>query len=80
MSEPIISVSGLRGTIGDQLTPEVAVRYVAALAANLPKGLVVIGRDGRSSGPMLTAAVSSALPGARLDVVDLGPAATPTGR
>ena len=37
-SEPIISVSGLRGIVGENLTPEVAVRYVAAFAATLPPG------------------------------------------
>ncbi len=78
MSEPIISVSGLRGTIGDQLTPIVAARYAAALAATLPKGLVVIGRDGRSSGSMLAAAVSATLQAHGMDVADLGPASTPT--
>ncbi len=78
MSEPIISVSGLRGTIGDQLTPVVATRYVAALAATLPKGRVVIGRDGRQSGPMLVQAVAATLAAHGLDVVDLGVAATPT--
>lgn len=78
MNEPIISVSGLRGTIGDQLTPIVAARYAAALATALPKGLFVIGRDGRESGAMLTAAVSAALVGHGFSVVDLGPASTPT--
>ena len=78
MSEPIISVSGLRGTIGDQLTPAVAMRYVSALAATLPPGKVVIGRDGRASGPLLAQVVSATLQGHGLDVVDLGPAATPT--
>lgn len=53
MSEPIISVSGLRGIVGDQLTPLVAMRYVAALAANLGSGEVVVGRDGGESGGML---------------------------
>lgn len=78
MSEPIISVSGLRGTIGDQLTPLVAARYAAALAVTLPRGIVVIGRDGRSSGPMLSAAVAASLQAHGLDVADLGPASTPT--
>jgi len=78
MNEPIISVSGLRGTIGDQLTPWVATRYVAALAAQLPSGAVVIGRDGRQSGAMLASAVAATLLGHGLDVVDLGPASTPT--
>ena len=33
MAEPIISVSGLRGVVGETLTPQVAIGYVAALAA-----------------------------------------------
>ena len=77
-SEPIISVSGLRGTIGDQLTPEVAMKYVAALAATLPRGRVVVGRDGRSSGKMLSAAVCSTLAAHGMTPVDLDVAATPT--
>ena len=39
MSEPIISVSGLRGIVGDSLTPELAVRYACAFAAGLPADL-----------------------------------------
>ena len=77
-SEPIISVSGLRGILGNQLTPAVAMRYVSALAATLPKGKVVIGRDGRSSGRMLTQAVSATLAGHGLTPIDLDVAATPT--
>lgn len=78
MSEPIISVSGLRGIIGDQLTPMVAMRYVSALAASLETGKVVVGRDGRASGEMLLQAVASALIGHGMTVIDLGVAATPT--
>jgi phosphomannomutase len=78
VSEPIISVSGLRGIIGDQLTPLVAINYVSALAANLGSGDVVVARDGRSSGPMLFQAVASALIGHGMTVIDLGVAATPT--
>ncbi|MEM7474023.1 MAG: phosphoglucosamine mutase [Planctomycetota bacterium] len=77
-SEPIISVSGLRGTIGNQLTPVVAMQYVAALAATLPKGRVVVGRDGRSSGKILSQAVCSALAAHGITPVDLDVAATPT--
>ena len=78
MSDPIISVSGLRGTIGSQLTPLVACRYAAALAATLPRGVVILGRDGRSSGALLAAAVTATLQASGMDVIDLGPAATPT--
>ena len=40
--EPIISVSGLRGIVGQSLTPLVAARYAAAFAAELPAGPIVI--------------------------------------
>jgi phosphomannomutase len=74
----IISVSGLRGIVGDSLTPEVAVRYAMAFAAELPTGPIVIGRDGRASGPELAVAIGAALADAGRDVHDAGPAATPT--
>ncbi|MCR9294547.1 MAG: phosphoglucosamine mutase [bacterium] len=77
-SEPIISVSGLRGILGTQLTAEVAMRFVSALAAGLPPGKVVIGRDGRRSGIGLSQAVSATLIGHGLSPVELGVAATPT--
>lgn len=83
MSEPIISVSGLRGIIGQQLTPLVAARYIAALASTLPDSgnaaaKVVIGRDGRSSGPMLAQVVAATLSASGLQTIDLGVASTPT--
>ncbi|MFO1066814.1 MAG: phosphoglucosamine mutase [Pirellulales bacterium] len=78
MSEPIISVSGLRGLLGSQLTPAVAGRYVAALASTLPQGSVVVSRDGRAGGEMLAQAVSATLTGHGMNVIDIGVAATPT--
>lgn len=84
MSELIISVSGLRGIVGEQLTPQVTGSYAAALATTLPgstdgrRNLIVIGRDGRASGQMLTTAITATLQGHGLDVVDLGVASTPT--
>jgi phosphomannomutase len=78
VSEPIISVSGLRGVIGESLTPEIAIRYVAAFAATLPPGPIVVSRDGRATGPMIAAAVHSGLAAMGRPVVDAGIAATPT--
>ena len=78
MSELIISVSGLRGIVGESLTPEVAARYALAFAAELPIGVIVITRDGRASGEMFAAALSAVLVGAGRDVLDGGIAATPT--
>ena len=78
-AEPlIVSVSGLRGIVGESLTPEVAARYAVAFAATLPPGPVVVGRDGRESGPMLATAIATRLSLAGRDVIDCGVAATPT--
>ncbi|QDU91381.1 Phosphomannomutase/phosphoglucomutase [Pirellulimonas nuda] len=78
MTELIISVSGLRGVVGDTLTPAVAMRYAAAFAESLPAGPIVTGYDGRASGPMMVAAVETALMASGRRVLSLGPAATPT--
>lgn len=76
--QPIISVSGLRGIIGESLTPDIAARYVAAFASTLPIGPIVVSRDGRSTGQMLAAAISSALEATGHQVLNAGVAATPT--
>lgn len=79
MSEPIISVSGLRGIVGESLTPEVAIRYVCAFGQTLPPGRpVVISRDGRATGRMVAQAVASGLEAIGRDAIDAGVAATPT--
>jgi len=78
MSEPIISVSGLRGIVGKSLTAEVAARYVTAFIRLLPPGPVVISRDGRESGPMLAGVLREAITAAGRTCLDAGPAATPT--
>ena len=78
-AEPlIVSVSGLRGVVGDSLTPDVAARYAAAFATTLPPGSIVLGRDGRASGPLLAAAITARLVAAGRDVIDCGVAPTPT--
>ena len=79
-AELIISVSGLRGIVDETLTDDVARRYAAAFAAELPPGPVVIGRDGRASGARFARVIGetlSSLGGGR-EVIDAGVAATPT--
>lgn len=78
MSGLMISVSGVRGRVDEELTAEVAMRYANALASTLPDGPVVIGRDGRRSGQMLAAAAAAGLCASGRDVLDAGTAATPT--
>lgn len=77
-NEPIISVSGLRGIVGESLTPEIAIRYVAAFAESLPAGPVVVSRDGRHTGPMVAEAVRAALLASGRAALDVAVAATPT--
>ena len=52
----MVSVSGIRGRVGESLTPEVVVRYAAAFGAwSIAQGKsrrIVVGRDSRVSGPM----------------------------
>lgn len=78
MSELIISVSGLRGIVGETLTPEVAVRYAAAFAEGFGDGPIVVTRDGRTTGRMIADAVCSALCAMGFTVLDADIAATPT--
>ena len=82
----IKSISGIRGTIGgkpgDNLTPIDAVKFACAygtwlINAGKPKK-VVIGRDARLSGKMISDLVCSSLIGLGIDVIDLGLSTTPT--
>ncbi|HLA84595.1 MAG TPA: phosphoglucosamine mutase [Thermoguttaceae bacterium] len=76
--EPIISVSGLRGVVGETLTPDIAARYVAAFASTAPSGVMLVGRDSRPSGAMLAQAVHAALRAVGHATIDLGICPTPT--
>ena len=78
MKKPIISVSGLRGIIGETLAPPIAMQYVAAFAASLPPGPIVVTRDGRATGQMLAGAIASALMAVGRNVEYGDVAATPT--
>ncbi|WP_439132851.1 phosphoglucosamine mutase [Polaribacter sp.] len=85
----IKSISGIRGTIGgktaDNLTPLDAVKFAAAYGAFIKsrnkdkKNIkVVIGRDARISGKMISSLVANTLVGLGIDVIDLGLSTTPT--
>jgi len=78
VKEPIISVSGLRGIVGESLTPEVAIRYAAAFAAQAFVGPFVVTEDGRPSGRMLAEAIHAGLHAVGRDTIEVGIAATPT--
>ena len=78
MTTRILSISGLRGVIGDGLDPVYASRFAAALGTIFCGGKVVVARDGRSTGPMIYHAVVSGLLATGCEVVDAGICTTPT--
>jgi phosphomannomutase len=81
-SKLMVSVSGLRGRVGEGLTPEVITHFAAAFGAYvLSRGgskTVVLGRDSRVSGPMFARAATAGLQSVGCDVVDVGIAPTPS--
>jgi len=82
----IISVSGMRGVVGENLTPIVAAEYGAAFGTFLRSSVntggrpftVCIGRDSRVSGPMLMSAVTAGLCAVGINVIELGIVPTPS--
>ena len=78
----MVSVSGVRGRVGESLTPELMAGIGAAFGAHLREieegRTVVLGRDSRMSGPMFSRAVMSGLQSVGCDVIDLGVVPTPT--
>jgi len=71
-------VSGVRGVFGESLDPVVITKYASRFGKLCGGGKIVVGRDSRTTGPAVFAAVSSALMSGGCDVIDLGIVATPT--
>lgn len=82
----ISSISGIRGTIGgkagDGLSPIEIVKFTAAFATFIAEGkekaTIVVGRDARLSGDMVSRIVTGTLNAMGVDVIDIGLASTPT--
>ncbi len=78
----MVSVSGVRGRVGEALTPEIMATFAAGFGAWASSGggsrTIVVGRDSRVSGPMFHRVVLAALQSVGCDVVDVGMAPTPT--
>ncbi len=85
----MVSVSGVRGRVGEALTPEVVTRFAAGFGAwahrrwsDGPRSgepcRVVVGRDSRVSGPMFHRATLAALQSVGCDVIDVGLVPTPS--
>src|SRR5690242_298889 len=85
----MVSVSGVRGLVGTDLTPEVIARWAAAFGTwatdrradgrmGRRRHSIVVGRDARTSGPMFASAATAGLNSVGCDVIDVGLVATPT--
>jgi phosphomannomutase len=73
-----IGVSGIRGEIGEFLTPAMACDFAQAFGTYVGPGRVVVGRDTRTSGEMLEHAVACGLLATGCEVVQIGVQPTPT--
>jgi phosphomannomutase len=78
LSKLLVSVSGIRGIVGDSLTPEIALKYGRAFGRFSGSGKIIIGRDTRYHGPMIQAATAAGLMAAGCRVIDIGVVTTPT--
>lgn len=74
----MVSISGIRGIVGDGLDPEIIIKYTNAYADFIGNGKVVVGRDARVTGEMVNQIVTGTLLAKGLDVIDLGIVPTPT--
>ncbi|MDR8391745.1 phosphoglucosamine mutase [Aliifodinibius sp. S!AR15-10] len=74
----MISVSGIRGVFGTDLTPENLARFTAAYGTWIDRGTVVVGRDTRVTGQICEDIVVSTLQSVGCDVVKVGVVPTPT--
>jgi phosphomannomutase len=74
----IESISGIRATIGDSMTPKEVVEYASAFGKWIGKGTVVLGRDSRVSGKTIADIFARTLQWMGLNVINIGIVPTPT--
>ena len=78
MATRILSISGLRGIVGDGLDPLYVTEFTSALGTMFSGGDVVVARDGRGTGPLIYHAAVAGLLATGCNVLDAGIATTPT--
>ncbi|MFA6617812.1 MAG: phosphoglucosamine mutase [Candidatus Neomarinimicrobiota bacterium] len=74
----IESISGIRATIGDSMTPKEVVEYASAYGKWVNKGTIILGRDSRVSGMVIAKIFASTLQWLGLNVIDIGIVPTPS--
>ena len=82
----MVSISGIRGIVGDGLEPQVLVKFASAYADFIisakkigsKNGKIILGRDARITGEMVKSITAGTLAAKGLDVIDIGICPTPT--
>ncbi|MGB2763638.1 MAG: phosphoglucosamine mutase [Candidatus Aminicenantaceae bacterium] len=67
-----ISISGVRGIVGDSLTPQLTASFAQAFGTYLGRGVVIVGQDSRKSGTMVKKAVLSGLLSVGCQPIEIG--------
>jgi phosphomannomutase len=71
------SISGIRGIVGDGLDPFSLIKFTSAYADFIGQGKIVVGRDARITGEMVSSIVTGTLLSKGIDVIEIGICATP---
>ncbi|MBC8456160.1 phosphoglucosamine mutase [bacterium] len=80
MKQPIFSISGVRGTVPDSLSPNIVFRLGIAFAKTQPKGKIFLGQDTRPTGAELLKILQQALESQNREFIDVGICPTPTAQ
>jgi phosphomannomutase len=74
----MVSISGVRGIIGESLTPEIIQKYALAFGTFINKSPIIVGRDSRTSGTQISNILKGCLQATGCHVIDVGIVPTPT--
>jgi phosphomannomutase len=74
----MVSISGVRGIVGESLTPEIVRKYALAFGTYMKKSPIIVGRDSRTSGPLISNIIKGCLQAMGCHVIDIGIVPTPT--
>ncbi len=78
MAALMVSISGVRGIVGESLTPQVIQKYTLAFGTYLNGKKVIVGGDSRTSGGFIRNLVKGCLAATGCEVIDIGIVPTPT--
>jgi phosphomannomutase len=78
LSTLMVSISGVRGIVGESLTPPVIMKFAAAFGTYLQGKKVIVGSDSRTSGNFIRNMVKGVLQATGCEVIDIGIVPTPT--